>query len=53
MKNEEEQVTISAELYEELKEDSKLLRALQAAGVDNWDGYDHALDILDSWSNLD
>lgn len=27
-------------------EDLALLSALQAAGVDNWDGYDYAIDIL-------
>lgn len=27
-------------------EDSRKLRALEAAGVDNWDGYDRAMEIL-------
>lgn len=27
-------------------EDLLKLRALEAAGVDNWEGYDHAMDIL-------
>lgn len=34
----------------ELGEDSALLSALQAAGVDSWDGYDIALDILKEWN---
>ena len=28
-----------------LDESDKMLRALEAAGVDNWDGYDIAIDI--------
>ena len=31
----------------ELEEELKLLHALQAAGVDNWDGYDIACEMLD------
>ena len=30
--------------FELLRNDSRLLLALQAAGVDNWDGYEYALD---------
>lgn len=37
-------------LLKELGEDSALLSALQAAGVDSWDGYDIALDILKEWN---
>jgi len=37
---------IEAEL-ELLRNDSKLLLALQAAGVNNWDGYEYALENLD------
>lgn len=40
-------VTISKDLYEELLSDSKLLQALEAAGVDNWDGYDIAREDMD------
>ena len=32
---------------EQLEEDVKFLQALRAAGVDNWDGYDYAFDLLD------
>ena len=39
--------TISEELYTQLTEDQKLLRALLAAGVDNWDGYDYAMEMLE------
>jgi len=42
----EETITITRKEYKELKEDSDFLQALRAAGVDNWDGYDYAIDIL-------
>ena len=32
-------VTIKRSLYERLRQSEKFLRALEAAGVDNWDGY--------------
>lgn len=41
-----ETVTISKEEYEELLEDQKMLIALQGAGVDNWEGYDFAMESL-------
>lgn len=41
-----EQITISRAEYEQLLEDRRLLEALRAAGVDNWEGWDHALDML-------
>lgn len=31
---------------ESLREDAAKLRALEAAGVDGWEGYDHAMEIL-------
>lgn len=42
----EEMVTISKKEYSELLENTEFLNALQAAGVDNWDGFDYAIDIL-------
>lgn len=42
----EETVTISKERYLELMEAETFLNALKAAGVDNWDGYSYAQDIL-------
>ena len=42
----EKMVTISVEEYEKLKEDQKLLEALKWVGVDNWDGWDYAMEIL-------
>ena len=44
---EDKTVTISEEEYEELKSDSKFLDYLQAAGVDNWDGYDYAQELME------
>lgn len=37
-------ITISKQKYERLIESKKLLQALQNAGVDNWEGYDSALE---------
>ena len=47
----EETVTITKKEYEELKEDASIYRALQAAGVDNWEGWDFAMDLLDEVNN--
>lgn len=38
---------IPSEEFEKLKEDQKLLRALRGAGVDNWEGYDIAIDMME------
>ncbi len=38
-------ITITRVEYEALKRDSSMLSALEAAGVDNWDGYDNAIQI--------
>lgn len=40
-------VTISEQEYKDLINDQKFLEALRAAGVDNWEGFDDALDMLD------
>lgn len=42
-----EMISISKKEYEQLIEDQKWLRALEAAGVDNWEGYDFARESLD------
>lgn len=44
-------VTISGVLYQELLERDNWLCALEAAGVDNWDGYEEAMKIADEWNN--
>jgi hypothetical protein len=42
----DETVTLPAERYHELIEAEAALAALEAAGVDNWDGYDYAMELL-------
>jgi|WetSurMetagenome_2_1015567.scaffolds.fasta_scaffold341278_3 hypothetical protein len=42
MENDKEMIEISKEEYKHLLEDSKMLSALEQAGVDNWEGYDDA-----------
>ncbi len=41
-------IAINKKLYEELIEDSRILSALRGAGVDNWDGYDDAMQSLET-----
>ena len=41
----QEQVTISKQEYDRLVEDSEWLYYLEAAGVDNWEGIDEAMQI--------
>ena len=36
-----------------LNERSLMLTALESAGVDNWQGYSHAFEILDEWKEED
>ena len=43
----EEQVTIAKSEYENLLERDKILSALEGAGVDNWEGFDIALENLE------
>jgi hypothetical protein len=40
---EEEMVTISKKKYESLLEDSRVLDALHAGGVDNWEWYSESI----------
>lgn len=39
--------TLDQAEYQKLKNDSRELAALEAAGVDNWDGYGEALRSLE------
>ena len=41
----QEMETISKEEYESLKKDSEILDCLRACGVDNWQGWDDAMDM--------
>ena len=43
----DENITISKKEYEKLLKDSEFLEALRQAGVDNWDGYSYAFEILE------
>jgi hypothetical protein len=38
----EETITITQKEYKYLKQRARLLTHLEAAGVDNWDGFDYA-----------
>lgn len=40
-------VTVDVELYGNLVKDSNFLIALQACGVDNWDGYEQAQEMME------
>lgn len=42
-----ETITISKEEYDSLIEDQRFLECLRNAGVDNWEGYDYAMELLD------
>lgn len=41
-------VTITQEHYDELLESNRILLALQGAGVDNWEGYEYALELAEA-----
>lgn len=42
-------VVLSAKEYDDLSERDRWLSALEGAGVDNWDGWDEARDMLAEW----
>lgn len=42
----EEMITITKKEYDELKHSANKLSALEGAGVDNWEGWDSAMEIL-------
>ncbi len=41
-----EMVTITKEKYEQLLRDRELLLCLEACGVDNWQGWDEAMEMF-------
>jgi hypothetical protein len=43
----EDTITISVERYNELIRSEKILNALYAGGVDNWEWYEEALENMD------
>lgn len=42
-----DKINIPKVIYDELIKDQELLRALQAHGVDNWEGHDDAIESLE------
>lgn len=42
----QETITITVQEYKRLLEKADKLDALEGAGVDNWEGYDYAMDML-------
>lgn len=40
-----EMISISLEEYEELKREQVFLECLREAGVDNWNGYEYAVEL--------
>lgn len=44
LKNDETSVPVPKSRYEDLLRSEAMLEALRASGVDNWDGYDFAID---------
>ncbi len=46
--NDDGTVTISIEEYETLVADAKFLNCLYSAGVDSWEGYESAQEMLDN-----
>lgn len=49
----QEMITIPKEDYDELMYQSTWLSALEAAGVDNWDGFEEAQRIATEWGLFD
>jgi hypothetical protein len=45
----EEMVTITKARYDQMVKELDFLEALRQAGVDNWQGYDEAVNILHEW----
>ena len=46
-------VTISKTFYDALIADQKKLTALEASGVDNWEGYDDAMSDVESMEDAE
>ena len=45
--SDEQTVTITQSEYDSLLEDSRFLNALRSAGVDNWEGYEIAQEMVE------
>lgn len=46
----EEKIVITQKEYDDLIEDQQWLNCLQNAGVDNWDGFDFAKELLEDYN---
>lgn len=44
-------ITIDVTRFKKLEEKERKLEALFACGVDNWSGYDDAMELLEEWGN--
>lgn len=53
MTDNEETVTISNWEYQELLESARMLDALICVGVDSWDGYEMAQEMLANWDEAE
>ena len=42
----EKTITITEKEYNQLIKGQEFLQSLEAAGVDNWEGYDYALELI-------
>ena len=45
-------VTITRNEYEELLDCKERLEWLEAEGVENWEGYDYAMDAMETYNRL-
>lgn len=43
---ENDTVTITVDEYIELQDIAEFMSYLEAAGLDNWEGYDHAIELM-------
>lgn len=46
--NDEERISISITRYKQLMDDARFYQCLQMAGVDNWEGYDEAVELYEN-----
>lgn len=53
MANPEGNISVNEAAYDEMSEDSRFLCALRNAGVDNWDGYEEAQEMIKEWDAED
>lgn len=49
----EKTIAIPEKEYEQLLKDSEFLQALREAGVDNWEGYSQAMQIIDDYEFIE